>query len=330
MPVTARWRLPCPGRRLLAALGWLLAVTMGPAPAAELTVLFLADPAEAAHARLLAGVKAGLRDTPSPPARLEVTDADGLAGALEDDGADTVLVAVGRRAAAATVASPALHLPVIYTLLTRPQYERLAAQRADEPGSGASSAIFLDQPFDRRLELVRAALPLARRIGVVASPAYAPYIPELRGTLALTARLRVQPVEAPGEVMAALRRVLPRSDVLLALPDPAVYNASTLKAVLLTSYRHRVPVVGFSRAFVEAGALVSLYSTPAQVGAQLAELLADRAADPAGPLPPPAFPRDFEVAVNPTVADSLGIHLLPAQELRAMLRPVDTHAKVSR
>lgn len=122
--------------------------------------------------------------------------------------------------------------------------------------------------------------------------------------------------------MPALKRTLARSDAILALPNPLVYNPRTMKGILLTTYRHRVPLIGLSQAYVRAGAITAVDSTPAHIGTQLGEILAGlaRSPTPRPALPPPAFPRYYDVVVNPTVADSLGIHLLPANELRAILR----------
>jgi len=74
-------------------------------------------------------------------------------------------------------------------------------------------------------------------------------------------------------------------------------------------------VVGFSEALVKAGALVGLYSSSKQVGAQGAEM-ASRALAPDGALPPPQWPRQFTVRVNYSVARSLGI-VLPDEAMLA-------------
>lgn len=71
----------------------------------------------------------------------------------------------------------------------------------------------------------------------------------------------------------ALNSSLSESDVLLALPDPSVYNARTIKSILLTTYRHRTPVIGFSESFVRAGALAAVSSSSEQLGKQIAELI---------------------------------------------------------
>lgn len=300
----------------------LLLAGLGPAAAAgELVVLLLAEPAHPPHAQLLSALREGLDRPGGEQVVLQVTPIDELADYVARlEGAQRpVVVAVGTAAAADTL-RPALSLPIIYTLLTRAEYELVRARRAEGAPGAESTAIFIDQPFSRQLRLLRAALPMIRRIGILVGPSSAPYVTELRRALAHTARLDVQWVRAPGDVMPALQRTLARSDAIFALPDPLVYNPTTAKNILLTTYRHRVPVVGFSKAYVKAGAIAAVYSTPEHVGAQLAELLLELASQQGLRLPPPAYPHHYDVAVNPTVANSLGIHLLPAGELRAILR----------
>jgi ABC-type uncharacterized transport system substrate-binding protein len=81
-----------------------------------------------------------------------------------------------------------------------------------------------------------------------------------------------------------------------------------------------VPLVAFSPAYVKAGAVLALYSTPAQVARRAAEMtrtwLAGRG------LPPPQAPREFAVTANAKVAASLGLQLdeasLIAEDLRRL------------
>lgn len=83
-----------------------------------------------------------------------------------------------------------------------------------------------------------------------------------------------------------------------------------------------VPLVGFSPAYVKAGALLALYSTPAQVGARGGEVLRQALAGKV--LPSPQWPREFVVAVNQDVARSLGFALDEArigEQLRQKDRP---------
>ena len=106
------------------------------------------------------------------------------------------------------------------------------------------------------------------------------------------------------------------AEVLLALPDPAVFNSQTAANILTAAYRRQVPLVGFSPAYVKAGALVAVYSTPLQVGTQGGELL--RQALSGKILPPPQWPQEFAVSVNQDVAHSLGLVIDEARLLEQL------------
>ena len=96
-----------------------------------------------------------------------------------------------------------------------------------------------------------------------------------------------------------------QTDVLLALPDSAVYNVENFRNILLSTYRHKQGVIGFSADMVKAGALGTTYSEIEDINTQVAEIAAAYVAG--GQLPPPQFPRYFHTIVNEGVARSLDV-----------------------
>lgn len=216
-----------------------------------------------------------------------------------------LIITLGTRAAQG-IAALAPRAPILYALLPRSAYERLP-HRTDE--GRRFSAVFIDQPAARQIELLRLALPDWSRLALLSGRDSA----ELGGRLQSVARERkLRPVLAQvndeNELYPTLQRVLAEPAILLALPDSSLYNNRTISNILLTAYHQRSPVVGFSPAYVKAGALLALYSTPAQVGQQAGEA-ARQALAAGGALPAPASPRQFRVNTNTYVARSLGITL---------------------
>lgn len=228
-----------------------------------------------------------------------------------------LFITLGAEAAAA-LAKKELRAPLLCSLLPRSSFERVMLQSARQP-SAHFSALYLDQPLARQLDLIALALPAARRIGVVWGPESQTQTAPLR--VLLRARgLELVDAGAPRDELLspALKRVLADADVLLALPDPQVYNSNTIQNILLSSFRSGVPLVAFSPAYVRAGALLALYETPAQVGQQTAIIA--RGVLQGKPLPAlPLYAREFSVAVNEHVARSLGLRL-NADALREQLR----------
>lgn len=193
-------------------------------------------------------------------------------------------------------------VPVLAALLPKASYDNLAS-RARQP----TSAVLLDQPVGRYLDLVRLAMPGNRRVGVLLGPESSILAPQLARAAAVRG-LQVVPIQISGEpteLYPALRTLLAESDVLLALPDGQVYNAASLQTVLITTYRQRVPVVAFSAAYAKAGATLALYTAPAQAASQTATVVKGFLAGRG--LPPPQLASDFSVAKNERVARSLGV-----------------------
>ena len=210
--------------------------------------------------------------------------------------------------------------PLLAILVPRLAFERIADQTRLRAGS--LSAVFLDQPPARQLELVRLALPAVRNVGILIGAESSGYSPELDKAARERGMQLVASLVSQGGLFPALQSLLPEVEVLLALPDPAVFNSQTAANILTATYRRQVPLVGFSPAYVRAGALLALYSTPAQVGARGGELLGQ--ALPGRSLPSPQWPREFVVSINRDVARSLGLALNESQlgeQLRQRDRP---------
>lgn len=177
------------------------------------------------------------------------------------------------------------------------------------------SAALIDQPVGRQLALIKRALPQYRRVGVLSGVQTRPVLDVLereaqqRGFSLRKSR----PVNDAEEIYPALKQAIDESEVILALPDPVIYNGTTLQNILLTTYRARIPLVAFSPAYVRAGALLAVYSTPAQIARRAAEMLRQWQAGRG--LPPPQKPAEFEVAVNERVAASLGLWIDPGMHM---------------
>lgn len=228
-------------------------------------------------------------------------------------------VAVGVQAAESLAALPA-RPPVLAVLVPRAWYAKTGRVRLGDGDRRSVSAIYLDQPFERQAQLIRLAFPEARRVGVLLGEDQNVLVGELDEALRTQRLGLVHQVLAEDErLITALENVLSSAELLLAVPDPLVFNRNTAQSLFLTSYRYRVPVLGYSRSLTRAGALLSLHSSPAQIGRQTAEWVSRAIQSVPVNLPPPAYPAYFSVSVNEQVARSLGFTLPPAAELEKRL-----------
>ncbi|MBI5429321.1 MAG: hypothetical protein HY938_02560 [Nitrosomonadales bacterium] len=221
-----------------------------------------------------------------------------------------LIVAVGMRAAG--LAAARSDIPVLAVMVPEAGYREMLARLSPQVRPAMISAIYLDQPWARRIEFLRAALPERRRIGLLYSPDTHIDIEDLRKTIAARGgSLVAQPVPSADQLFARLESVLAGSDVLLAIADGTIYTSSNIRNILLTSYRHGVPLVGISQAYVNAGALGAVFSSPEQLAGQTSAAVIYFART--GQLPEPRYPETFTIALNQQVARSLGIGL-PARE----------------
>ncbi|OIN92759.1 MAG: hypothetical protein AUJ20_06505 [Comamonadaceae bacterium CG1_02_60_18] len=232
-------------------------------------------------------------------------------------GLTRIFVAVGARATQALLAiDPSA--PVLSTLIPRQSFAQLL-QSSGRKTSARLSVLYLDQPLRRQISLIQLALPQARKVGILLGPNSVGKLPELIA-LAQDRGMTLRQTQVTGEqpLFEALRVALDGSDVLLALADPTVFNSTSIQNILLSSFRLRVPMVAFSPAYTRAGAVLSLYSSPEQMGVQTAHLVL--AAWRSGSLPElPVEPDDFLVDVNTNVARALGL-ALDGAALRLALR----------
>lgn len=206
-------------------------------------------------------------------------------------------------------------IPILAALLPQASYEALAPK-----APFLTSAVFIDQPAERYLDLLRIALPERHRVGILFGPGSAALQPALNKAAMGSGTHLVQqpPLTERDDIYPTLSRILAEADVLLSLPDSHIFNAGSLRNILIASYRQRVPMVAFSEAYVKAGATLALYTSPAQAASQTAAAI--RRYYATRNLPPPQLSAEFSVAVNADVARSLGLTMETAERLALALR----------
>lgn len=217
-----------------------------------------------------------------------------------------VIVTLGSEALSRVLARES-RAPVVAALIPRAGFERVLKEQTRRPAAPVV-ALYLEQPFARQIELLRLALPDAKKVGVLWGGESGLQAAGVQaGLQARGLELVSGYVGGNNSLFSGLKAVLEDTDVLLAVPDPQVYSGSSISNVLLATYRARVPVVAFSPAYVRAGALLSLHSTPRQIGQQAAVIAKSlfHGGTPQGS----QYPADFTVVLNDHVARSLGLSL---------------------
>lgn len=224
-----------------------------------------------------------------------------------------LIVAVGMKAVESAITHP--DAPLLGVMIPKVGYELLIARYPEKNKPGSISAIYLDQPWERQLDFIRAALPGREKIGLLYSPDTQVDFTALRRNVSeRNLSLSARPVRSGEGLFPALDEILGDIDVLIAIPDSTIYNSNNVRNILLTSYRHKVPLIGISQAYVNAGAICAIFSTPEQLAGQSAEMAVLFARNKN--FPSPQYPMQFDIALNQQVARSLGIALDTAETIR--------------
>lgn len=208
-------------------------------------------------------------------------------------------IAIGSAAAVRLAQSIPDDSPFYYGLTPTPGLYGLD----DRAGSSGISA---EVSFEDKARIITSVLPDARRIGTLYSSSSEPSrhrVQQLQGELAEGWSLLAIDIDSYDNAIDAVRAMLQSDlDLVVALPDPVVYNSAIVKSVLLESLKSRTPVFGFSRAMVRAGALLGSGIDPNDQGKALAELITEGKLD----IHTTAEPRKY---LNQIVAARLGIEI---------------------
>ena len=226
-----------------------------------------------------------------------------------------LVIAVGSPAAKRVNLS-ATTTPVLLAMVPRNAYEdEVKSRRAQNK---PFSALYIDQPWNRQVELLRIAVPERRRVGVLYSESSRLDLRTLQGLLNTQGySLFAKILRSPDTLFTDMEEVLDHCDILLAIPDNLIYGPNTIRNILLSSYRHGIPLVGFSQPYVKAGALYSLFATPEQLASQAATITSGFAKSRA--LPDPQYSRQYSIDINQDVARAMNIRIRAAESLKMQL-----------
>ncbi len=309
--------------RLLRHVALMLALLLaGKTAAADTdTILLLTQRDNGDHAQLADAFMQRIATAGASRPSVRQLDVDALGAGTLPDGAQRpgLIVAVGSRAAQRAQAV-AHDTPVLHVLIPRLRYEELYPADTTHTERRLHTALYIDQPFKRQLNLCRLIVPDLRHLAVLYGPTSQDSDRDLRSAAQQSGiSLITQHVTAGTNPNAALDQVLDDSQLLLALPDPDVFTRYTVAGLLLTAYHHAVPIIGFSAAYVKAGALAAVYSTPEQIGRDAAEMALAARTDAGWALPAPRYPAYYNVAVNRQVGRSLSLKLPDDTDLQQAL-----------
>ncbi|MDZ7637230.1 MAG: ABC transporter substrate binding protein [Bryobacterales bacterium] len=179
----------------------------------------------------------------------------------------------------------------------------------DPSGGGVrfKTTVTIDVPADLLLAKVAQYFPSLRRVGLIRGPmqndAYIRAFEQAAKRRGMT--LEVVLCEHPRDLVEAFLKLRARADLVWCPPNPQLYNSATLKPLLVASFTNRLPILGYSEQFVQAGALFGGSPDYFEVGRQTAAVAARVLRNEAVPVREDA--RVFRFSYNQRVARMLGV-----------------------
>ena len=218
---------------------------------------------------------------------------------------------------------PKLGAPIVSVLITDSSFVALANKyfgSLDQAFAQRVSAICIDQPTSRSIRLAKLLLPKAKKAGVMLGHSSVKRQQELANSIneaGMTPEFVT--IDAKDNPITKIEPVIRNTDVFIPVPDSRLINIATAKWILHLSYRHKVPVIAFSRTYVKAGALAAIYSSQHNVAMQAVELIAGAAIEGSktGQAYPPKY---YSIHFNYSVAASLNVPIKSEQHYREQLR----------
>ncbi len=174
-----------------------------------------------------------------------------------------------------------------------------------------ATGVLLEFPIATQLEWIHRFSPKSQSIGVLYNPAENQgRIEEARrAARKLGLRLVAREVRRPQDLPDALDSLAREADLLWGLTDHTVLSRQTAQAILLFSFRNRIPFTGLSASWVKAGALYALDRDYGDLGAQCGEMAMEVLKGRSVNTLPPAIPRKVVYAINLRTAEHLKLNL---------------------
>ena len=180
--------------------------------------------------------------------------------------------------------------------------------------NSAKSDLITAQSECRHIGLIKAIDPDWSTVAVLSSIDSLDIAAALtKCTIRQNLNLNVYAIADKSDLLKTLETALEDNKVLLAITDPLIYNSNTVRNILLTAYRQRKPVIGYSDSFVQAGAVAAVYTSPRSIASKASTIISDFFENNWQFNKNIYSTDDFSISTNPQVATSLEI-VLPSKE----------------
>jgi putative tryptophan/tyrosine transport system substrate-binding protein len=239
---------------------------------------------------------------------------------LSQQGIDAAIGKADAVVAIGTTAARWLHkelptpIKLVYCMVSNARDAGLAEGR---DACGVTTDVSIGQQF----KLIAEALPHARSVGMLYHSDTAEgknALQAFTGGVPKGWHVEAVAVNEYSSIADAIQALMKKNvDLIWTTADQKLYDTAAVRALLLAALRAKIPVWGFSPAFVRAGALLGVGVEPRSQGVQVADLLVKVLTDPQKSARSVETANEFQIAVNLIVAEQLGIDIPDSLSQRA-------------
>ena len=232
-----------------------------------------------------------------------------------------LIITVGTSATRSAIAN-VQRVPVVFTMVL----DNIAGNNAQSYSTVSNdiSGVTLAISVQEQLDILREAMPLARRVGFLYNKnSMQLYLMARSITKDMGLQLVPYEISSERDISNALKDILPEIDVFWMPPDAIIYNEpSILRFIIRECYINSVPVMAVSKHLASAGAPLALGIDYTDIGKQTAELVVRKLRNGNASQPVIESPRKLILYINNRVLSSLGI-TIPDRVLRKAI-PVES------
>ena len=180
------------------------------------------------------------------------------------------------------------------------------------------SVICLDQPIERSIKLAKLLVPEAKIAGIMTGPSSTKNSAEFaKHVVAAAMTPKLVNIELADNPIHKLEPIIKDSDVFIPVPDNRLVNIATARWILQLSYRYQIPVIAYSKTYLDAGATAAIFSSVENVAKQTSTFIADEKMYIEAGAHMPAY---YSIKFNHSVAGNLNIDLKTEQFYRNKLK----------
>jgi putative tryptophan/tyrosine transport system substrate-binding protein len=311
----------------LATLPWVMALPAQAQPAGLLRVAWVSTDRSTAVSPFLEAFRSGMRERgydENRNLRIDTWWGEGSTERLQTMASEILNaqpeVFLTQGAALGAMLRAGVKKPIVFVISANPVEAKFVASYARPGGNVTGISLFDLEPFSKRLQLVREALPRVKRIAVLANPQHPGEQMELRvaqdGATKLGMTSRYFPVRTEAELERALADIAQgRDEAIVAFAD--AFIISYAERISAFSLKQRIPAISGWAVFAQRGNLMSYGPVITECYRRVANYVAriHKGASP-GELPI-ELPTKLELVLNLKVAKAIGLAIPPSLLARA-------------